>query len=137
MMIRQRLQANGTLAEAVAQLRAGDYRCLLRRCKRVRVGRISGRISAATGGYCQARQKLSKLGVIAIVDEFFGRLQAVGREGWTGLQRPVFLLDGSTLLLEAEGELPERYPPARNQHGRSHWPLSARPVGGKPRLKLA
>jgi hypothetical protein len=84
MMIRQRWQANGTLADAVTPLRAGGYRRLLPRCKRVRAGRIS----AATGGYCQARQKLSKLGVIAIVDEFFGRLQAVLREGWPGLQRP-------------------------------------------------
>lgn len=119
MMIVQRLEAQGTLAAVVAQLRAGYYRRLLPRCKRAR----EGRISAATGGYCQARQKLSKLVVIQIVDEFFARLQAVLREGWPGVGRPLFLLDGSTLLLEAEAELEKQYPPAKNQHGRSHWPV--------------
>ena len=119
MMMAQRLQSRGTLAEAVARLRSGDYRRLLQRCKRVRAGRISG----ATGGYCRARQKLSKLVVVEIVDELFTRLQEVLREGWKGLQRPIFLLDGSTVLLQAEEDLTERYPPARNQHGQSHWPV--------------
>jgi hypothetical protein len=89
MMIAQRLQPGGTLATVVQQLRGGGYRRLLKRCKRVG----EGRISAATGGYCQARQKLSKLVASQIVDDLFERLQAVLREGWPGLQRPVFLLD--------------------------------------------
>lgn len=118
-MITQRLQAGGTLATVVQQLRSGGYGKLLKRCKRVR----EGRISAATGGYCQARQKLSKLVASQIVDDLFERLQAVLREGWPGLQRPLFLLDGSALLLEHSPELKAAYPPAKNQHGRSHWPV--------------
>ena len=47
MMMTQRLQGPGTLASAVAALRAGGGRGLLWRCKRV----WEGRISAATGGY--------------------------------------------------------------------------------------
>lgn len=119
MMITQRLQAHGTLSTAVQQLRSSGYRSLLRRCKRVR----ERRISAATGGYCQARQKLSKLVAGQIVDDLFERLQGVLREGWSGLQRPLFVLDGSTLLLEHAEDLKTVYPPARNQHGRSHWPV--------------
>jgi hypothetical protein len=119
MMIAQRLQSDGTLATAVQQLRGGAYRRLLQRSKRVR----EGRISAATGGYCQVRQKLSKLVVVQIVDDLFERLREVLREGWPGLQRPVFLLDGSALLLEHSPELKGAYPPARNQHGQSHWPV--------------
>jgi hypothetical protein len=119
MMITQRLQPDGTLATAVQRLRGGAYRKLLRRCKRVR----EGRISAATGGYCQVRQKLSKLVVIQIVDDLFERLREMLREGWPGLRRPVFLLDGSALLLEHRPELTGAYPPARNQHGQSHWPV--------------
>lgn len=119
MMIIQRLQAQGTLAEAVMQLRSGACRGLVKNCKRIR----ERRISAATGGYCQARQKLSKLVVVQIVDELFARLQTVLREGWPGLQRPIFLLDGSTLLLEAEQDLRQRYPPGHNQHGAAHWPM--------------
>jgi putative transposase len=119
MMITQRLQAHGTLATAVQQLRMSGYRSLLRCCKRVR----ERRISAGTGGYCQARQKLSKLVASQIVDDVFERLQAVLREGWSGLQRPLFVLDGSTLLLEHVEDLKAIYPPAQNQHGRSHWPV--------------
>jgi len=33
-----------------------------------------------------------------------------------------FLLDGSGLTLEPTPELLKAYPPARNQHGASHWP---------------
>ena len=34
-----------------------------------------------------------------------------------------FLLDGSGLTLEPTPELLKAYPPARNQHGASHWPI--------------
>lgn len=119
MMVSQRLQTGGTLVTAVQQLRRGGYGRLGRGCKRIR----EGRISAATGGYCQARQKLSKLLAGQVVDDLFERLQAVLREGWSGLKRPLFLLDGSTLLLEHGPELQTAYPPAKNRHGRSHWPL--------------
>jgi len=118
MMIAQRLHPSGSLATAVAQLRAGGYRSLMQRCKRVR----EGRISPSTGGYCQARLKLTKLVVNRFMDDLFERLQAVLREGWPGLQRPVFLLDGSTLLLEHSQDLLPTYPPASNQRGASHWP---------------
>lgn len=119
MMVTQRLESGGTLSTAVQRLRGGGYRNLPKRCKRVR----EGRISAATGGYCQARQKLSKLVASQIVDDLFERLQAVLREGWSGLRRPLFLLDGSTLLLEHVEDLKAAYPPAKNRHGRSHWPV--------------
>jgi len=117
MMMSQRLEANGTLASAVQQLRRGGFRSLLRRCKRVR----EGRISAAQGGYCQARQKLSKLVVGQIVDELFQRLQAVLGHGQG--PGPVFVLDGSSLLLQHRPDLQAAYPPGKNQHGEGHWPV--------------
>lgn len=118
MMMAQRLEAGGTLASAVRQLRQGRYRNLLPRCKRVR----EGRISAATGGYCQARQKLSKLKIGWIMEDLFERLQAVLRPV-ASQAGPVYVLDGSTLLLERSQDLPARYPPAQNQHGGAHWPV--------------
>ena len=36
---------------------------------------------------------------------------------------PVYLIDGSSLELEHNRELVKNYPPAENQHGRSHWPV--------------
>ena len=118
MMIEQRLERQGSLAAAVMRLRTGGCRGLMRRCKRVR----EGRISASTGGYCQARQKLSILTVKQIMDDFFERLETVLREGWLGLGKPIFLLDGTTLLLEHRDDLVRAYPPASNQRGASHWP---------------
>ena len=38
-------------------------------------------------------------------------------------QRNVFLLDGSSIELEHCRELVGGYPPAQNQHGKSHWPV--------------
>jgi putative transposase len=119
MMMAQHVQPYSTLVTAVQQLRAGCFRTLLKPCKRVR----EKRISAATGGYCRARHRLSKLVVRQIVDDLFERLQAVLREGWPELQRPIFLLDGSTLLLDHTTELTQLYPPSKNQHGRAHWPV--------------
>ena len=91
LMIHQRLQANGSLAQTVRQLRSPAGRRLLLACKRVR----EGRISAATGGYCQARQKLPILAASTMADRIFQRLQAQLRPGWPGINKPIFLLDGS------------------------------------------
>src|ERR1700760_194142 len=57
LMMLQTLQRSATLSTAVQQLREGAAGALLWPCRRVRTGRISLR----TGGYCQARSKLSKL----------------------------------------------------------------------------
>ena len=57
LMILQRLHAVGTLAAAVQLLIQGAADPLLQNCRRVR----NRRISARTGGYCQARAKLPKL----------------------------------------------------------------------------
>ena len=118
LMILQRLHRESTTAAAVQLLIQGAAGPLLQNCRRVR----EHRISPGTGGYCQARQKLpSKL------------CRDVGREmneqlrNWLGLQDSqtprVYLLDGSSLELEHTRELVKHYPPAKNQHGLSHWPV--------------
>ncbi len=119
LMMRQRLQTNGSLAQTVLELRLPAGRKLLPTCKRVR----EGRISASTGGYCQARHNLPILAANLMADEIFERLRAQLRPGCPGIDQPVFLLDGSSIRLSAQGDLPERYPPVRNQHGPSHWPV--------------
>ncbi len=119
LMIRQWLQADGSLAQTVRELRSPAGRKLLPACKRVR----EGRISAATGGYCQARHKLPREAANLMADEVFERLRAQLRPGWPGIDQPVFLVDGSSIRLSAQGDLPKHYPPVANQHGRSHWPI--------------
>jgi hypothetical protein len=119
MMMVQRLQPRGTLASSVSQLVEGRFDALLSPCKRVR----ERRIGQSTGGYCQARQHLPRVLVIRTMDELMERLRQRLLESAAELPRRVYLLDGSSLQLEHEPELVGAYPPASNQHGKSHWPV--------------
>jgi hypothetical protein len=118
LMIVQRLHAVGTLAAAVQLLIQGAAQPLLQDCRRVRRRRISAR----TGGYCQARHKAPTLLCKQVVAEITHRLRQV--LGLTEQSGPrVYVLDGSSLELEHSPELVRGYPPAQNQHGVSHWPV--------------
>lgn len=119
MMIIERLQPRGTLASSVAQLAAGRFDPLLSRCKRVR----ENKIALSTGGYCQARQHLSKLLVSRSMDEIVERLRQRLLESGSELAQRVYVLDGSSLQMEHEPELVEAFPPGSNQRGKSHWPV--------------
>ncbi|MDQ2713162.1 MAG: IS4 family transposase [Acidobacteriota bacterium] len=119
LMILQRLHPKGTLSAAVQTLAAHPGLPVLTCCKRVR----QARISVATGGYCQARLKLPKRVAVAVSDHIMHQLQQQIQEGWPGLQRPVFLIDGSSLQLQHERSLARAFPPGRNQHGQGHWPV--------------
>lgn len=119
MMMNQRLQARGTLASSVEQLVQGRFDPLLSRCKRVK----EKNIALSTGGYCQARQQLPKLLVSRSMEELLEQLRRRLLEAEPGGQPRRYLLDGSSLQLEHERELVRAYPPASNQHGKSHWPV--------------
>lgn len=119
LMIWQRLQPRGTMSHAVRQLVQGAGRSLLYPCKRVR----EGRISTAAGGYCQSVQKMPKLVPQLVTRDIVSRLSQEIGAPWPGLGGPVYLVDGSTLQLPHTRKLARAYPPAPNQHGRSHWPI--------------
>ena len=119
MMMIQRLQPRGTLASSVAQLVEGRFDPLLSQCKRVQ----EKHIGLSTGGYCQARQHLSKLLVSRSMDELLERLRQRLLESGSELAQRAYVLDGSSLQLEHEPELVETFPPGNNQHGKSHWPV--------------
>src|SRR5947208_3463691 len=107
MMMSQRLQTRGTLASSVEQLVQGRFDPLLSQCKRAR----EKKIGLCTGGYCQARQKLSKLLVSRSVDELIERLRSRLLESGSPLAHRAYLLDGSSLQLEHEPELVRAFPP--------------------------
>jgi len=118
LMILQRLHPVGTLAAAVQLLIQGAAGPLLQNCRRVRRKRISAR----TGGYSQARQKLPTKLCRQVGREMTEQLrQLLGLEDGPGPR--IYLLDGSSLELEHTRELVKHYPPAPNQHGVSHWPV--------------
>lgn len=114
LMIWQRLRAQRSLAAAVQHLAWGGAEEL----------RAEGKtVSAATGGYCQARQRLPNQLAREVNDRVAETLRVEMQEGWSGVQRPVFLIDGSTVQLTAEEELRKAFPAGRNQHGENHWPV--------------
>ena len=116
LMIRQWLQPKGTLATSVEALLAGAADGLLSGCGRAQQKRISRRI----GGYSHARQRLPKRLCWQVMTELVLRLrEMLNPEGG----RPAYLLDGSSLELEASPSLRKAYPPGENQHGRAHWPV--------------
>jgi hypothetical protein len=119
LMIWQRLQGNQSLAAAVQYLVHSGARSLRSDCKRWKQDKVSG----TTGSYCQARQRLPKLIVSDVTERVVQQLRAEMQEGWQGLQRPVFVIDGTTLQLPHEPELVKAYSPGRNQHGDNHWPV--------------
>jgi len=119
LMIWQRLHGDRSLAAAVQSLLRGGAGDLLSHCKRQR----EEKISAATGGYCQGRQKLPKLIASQVSDRIVEQLRSEMQEGWPGLKRPIFLVDGSTLQLPHQPELVKAFPPGGNQHGDNHWPV--------------
>jgi len=121
LMIYQRLHCDGSLASAVDSLVQGGVFGLHRsqRCRRGRSKPISG----ATGGYCQARQKLPTLVATQVTDHIFEQLRVHVQGNGPDLGRPVFAIDGSTLQLQHEPDWIQAFPPGHNQHGDNHWPV--------------
>ena len=117
MMMMQRLSPHGTLDAALDELLHGNGRELLQQCKRVR----EDNISANTGGYSKARQKMPEEAARRIARRSFEQLCQMRPEG--GLRERLFLLDGSSIRLPYTPAIVKAYPPAENQHGRSHWPV--------------
>ena len=114
-MILQRLSGKGTLCELVADLipvlgKISDH-------KRVK----EKTVSSNPGGFCRARGRVPMRVVEESFDHLFESLHAEEDSAHDG--SATFLLDGSSLTLEPTPELLKAYPPARNQHGASHWPI--------------
>jgi hypothetical protein len=116
LMILQRLQPGGTLASGVEALLGGAADSLLSGCRRAQQKRISRR----TGGYSHARQRLPKLLCRQVVGELIVRLREMLNPAGGRLS---YVLDGSSLELEASPSLRKAYPPGENQHGKAHWPV--------------
>ena len=80
-------------------------------------------VSASTGGYGQARQRLPKPIVGKVTERIVSQLRAAMQEGWAGLKRPIFVMDGSSRPLQHAPELVKAFPPGHNQHGENHGPV--------------
>jgi hypothetical protein len=119
LMLFQRLHDHGTMWAAVQQVIRGLPPGLLPQ----RLQRRARKLSSHTGAYNQARQKLPLPVVEQVSDRVCQQLLAACPADAPGLDRPVFLLDGSSLLTPHTPALAAAYPPGSNQHGPSHWPV--------------
>lgn len=123
LMIVQRLQPQGTLGGAVAELLAELPASFWPwPCKRLQgTRRAGGRLSKHTAAYNKARQALP----LPVVEESYDHVlqQLMAEIVLPKSQRPAFFFDGTTVRMPHCAELMEAYPPTRNQHGESHWPL--------------
>ena len=115
LLVYQRLHANATLAEAVAELlRWADVLPPNRR--------IAERtLSANTGAYSRARTRLRPDIPAAVAERVFDTLVAATPPSFG--ERRVMLLDGTTITLSPTAELQEAFPPATNGSGTSAWPV--------------
>jgi hypothetical protein len=119
LMIWQRLEGVRSLSAAVQyllQCGAGD---LMNPCKRW----AEDKVSATTSSYCEARQKLPTLVARDVMDRIVTQLQSEIQPGYPGLQRPIFVVDGTSLQMPHTPELTEAFSPGHNQHGNNHWPV--------------
>jgi len=120
LMMVQRLDRKATLSTAVLQVVQNRPAVLLSEHKRLR----DGTVSAHTGAYSDARQKMPLEAAERVADRVLEHLaQAARRPALPGWDRRVFILDGTTVELPHTPALLKAYPPAQNQHGESHWPV--------------
>ena len=57
------------------------------------------------------------------MDRLVEQLRSEMQEGWEGLKRPIFVVDGSSLQMQHTAALVREFSPGSNQHGENHWPV--------------
>jgi hypothetical protein len=117
MMMMQRFSPSGTLDTAVSELLHGNGRELLEPCRKVN----EGNISANTGAYNRARQRMPVEAAREVARQSFEQLHQI--QAGSGLRSRLFLVDGSSIRLAHTAAVLKAYPAAENQHGESHWPV--------------
>ncbi len=126
LMAQQRLQGNASMEAAVCNVVQGlPAEFWPKPCKRLRERKVSSNDTS----YSTARQELPLPVVEEIADQVFERLLAQTGGAKLVAGRRAFFVDGTSLRTAHTPELTEEFPPASNQHGRSHWPVVKMLVG--------
>jgi len=115
LLVLQRLAGNASLRHAVDGLLLDTGGLPANR----RVG--ADALSANTAAYSRGRTRLAPAVTRDLADRMAGQLMAACPPSLNG--RRVFVLDGTTVSLPGTADLRRAFPPGRNQHGESHWPL--------------
>lgn len=116
MMILQRLGGGLSLANVVKSV-VSNHKGVLPDNKRLR----EETLSHSTTAFSRARSRFELETVKAIANEISDALVNTTEPSLNG--RRVYLMDGTTFTLPPTPQLKKTYPPAKNQHGDSPWPL--------------
>lgn len=130
LMIGQHLETAGTLAQSVSRAARGELGPLIPKRRR-------RRMSLRTGAYSRARQRLPLVVIRTVIRYLSEQLHKLLKQSEPGLDRPIYIPDGSSLRMPHSPELVKNYPPASNQHGQSHWPVLRVAVLHEARTGLA
>lgn len=124
LFVLQRLLRHASMETVVFELlRTTPAAFWPRPCKRLRQHQQHQKpLSSHDGGYNLARQRLPLRIVEDSCDRIFEQLSAQHPGRVPPLGARAFFFDGTTVTAPATPALVERYPPAVNQHGPSHWP---------------
>lgn len=114
LMIYQRLCKGASCREAVLKVTLGEWKELNGASSRVK----KAKVSEATGGYSQARDKFSVKTAEKICDRLFALISKNSR--WEKLGRPVFGVDGTTIELCSDSRVVKRYPHSNSKRGILH-----------------
>ena len=117
MLVYQRLKPDTSLENTVKHLIETRPE-LLPENKRLR----ERKLSSSSGSYSVARKRLPLEIVEWFADEVCDGIVSTTEPSWNN--RRVFLVDGTTIALDPEGELQQAFPPASNQLGEGVWPIA-------------
>jgi hypothetical protein len=122
LMLAQRFYEDISMAKVITQLQKyTEWEALLERASSSKRAR-SKEISNNTGGYSQARKKLPLDVVIGVADKLNEEaIKATKRS--TNKYSDIYVIDGSTFLIEHTNDNLKKYPVSTNQHGKAHYPL--------------
>ena len=121
LMITQRIGQRHTLVGALEALTQGGADTILSKTddsKRIR----NNNIPLNSGGYAQARQRLSVEKVKKLGQFISDKLNKDNPSQGLWRNRPAVVLDGTYITLPGEQSVKRKYPAHRNQHGEMHNP---------------
>lgn len=118
-LIFQRLNADHTCDAVVAKLRSGNFDHLEHQPGKAPLSQRC--LSEINAGYCQARKRLPFEVIEEAIRSTNEWLQQMTVSFLEGIDRPVYLLDGSTVLLRPTPELERAYGRHKTVKKTSYW----------------
>jgi hypothetical protein len=118
-LIFQRLNSDHTCDAVTAKIRSGSFDHLEQQTGKAPLSQRC--LSESNAGYCQARKRIAIAMIEACLQSTIRWLRQMIVPMVEGIDRPVFLLDGSTVLLRPTAELEREYGRHKTAKKISYW----------------